>query len=389
MRGGGVGFYVRNGIQAEIIEGLSPFENKIIESLTVQLTYPDKKVILVSSIYRSNGPLPNVTASQQLERFMTKFSQLLADIKGTKKLSYLFLDANINILNLQSSEISNYMNCILANSYLQLVRKATRIQNDSRTLIDHILSNTQSLEICSGTLISDISDHFFTFVLPCVSTTSKQQHRTISTRDFSIHNLLGFKGDLSQTNWNHVYRSVNVNVAYDEFWNTYSNLYENRFPLKRKRSNKNIHKQQNFMTRGLLISRSNKNILHKSSVSNPTALNIQKYKNFKTIYQRVIRAAKKLYFTSKLEENAGNPKKTWETLNEILGKCKKSENIDKICKNGVTISDPVEIANSFNNFFTAVGQQISDSVPPVQKNPGDYINYGRAVPDMLLQNTTP
>jgi hypothetical protein len=43
MRGGGVGFYVRNGIQSEIIEGLSPFENKIIESLTVQLTYPDKK----------------------------------------------------------------------------------------------------------------------------------------------------------------------------------------------------------------------------------------------------------------------------------------------------------------------------------------------------------
>jgi hypothetical protein len=51
------------------------------------------------------------------------------------------------------------------------------------------------------------------------------------------------------------------------------------------------------------------------SISDPSAANIQKYKNFKSIYQRVIRGAKKLYFTNKLEENLGNPKKTWETLN--------------------------------------------------------------------------
>jgi exonuclease III len=35
MRGGGVGFYVRNGINVEIIEDLSPFENKIIEAVTI------------------------------------------------------------------------------------------------------------------------------------------------------------------------------------------------------------------------------------------------------------------------------------------------------------------------------------------------------------------
>ncbi len=72
-------------------------------------------------------------------------------------------------------------------------------------------------------------------------------------------------------------------------------------------------------------------------------------------------------------------------MNEILGKTKKSETVENICKNGVNVTDPVEIANCFNTFFTAVGQQISDSVPPVLKNPEEYINYGRAVPDLLLQ----
>jgi hypothetical protein len=70
MRGGGVGFYIKKGIHAEIVEEMSPFENKIIEALTVKIMYPDNKSMLLTSIYRSNSALPNVTASQQMDRFM-------------------------------------------------------------------------------------------------------------------------------------------------------------------------------------------------------------------------------------------------------------------------------------------------------------------------------
>jgi len=166
MRGGGVGFYVRNGIQAEVIEDLSPFENKIIEALTIRITYPDNKSMLLTSLYRSNGILANVTPSQQLDRFMEKFSQLLSDLNATQKMSYVFLDSNINILNLHSPDIANYLNCIFSKGYLQIIQKATRLHNDAKSLIDHILFNSGDLEIYSGTLISDLSDHFFTFVLP-------------------------------------------------------------------------------------------------------------------------------------------------------------------------------------------------------------------------------
>ena len=38
MRGGGVGFYIRDNLNAKIIENLSPFENKIIVALTIQLS---------------------------------------------------------------------------------------------------------------------------------------------------------------------------------------------------------------------------------------------------------------------------------------------------------------------------------------------------------------
>jgi len=389
MRGGGVGFYVRNGLVAEIIEYLSPFESKIIEALTIKLTYPDNKSVLLTSIYRSNGPIANVTPSQQLDRFMEKFSLLLSDLNATNKTSYVFLDSNINLLNLHLPDVSNYMNVILEKSFLQIILKATRIHNESKTLIDHVLTNSGSLQFCSGTLVSDVSDHFFTFVLPNQAHPCKQIHRTIVSRDFSGPRLLEFKEELGRTNWNSVYDKSDVNEAYEEFWVSYNTLFNRIFRVKRTRFNKNIHKKQNFMTRGLLISRNNKKLLHKSSIAFPTVENIQKYKNYKTLYQRVLRGAKKLYFTSKLEENVKNPKKTWETLHEILGKQKKSESVEKINIEEMPVSDPPLIANHFNRFFTTVGKQISDSVIPVSKNPEDYIDYGREIPDLNLQNTTP
>jgi len=50
MRGGGVGFYIRNHLNAQVIDELSPFENKIIEALTIKMSYPDNKHVLLSSV---------------------------------------------------------------------------------------------------------------------------------------------------------------------------------------------------------------------------------------------------------------------------------------------------------------------------------------------------
>jgi hypothetical protein len=51
-------------------------------------------------------------------------------------------------------------------------------------------------------------------------------------------------------------------------------------------------------------------------------------------------------------------------------------------------SDPTKIANHFNAFFTSIGTKISNNVLNVEKQPEDYINYGRVLPEMVLGNTT-
>jgi hypothetical protein len=296
MRGGGVGFYIKEHLNAEILEELSPFENKIIEALTIKLTYPDKKSILLTSVYRSNGPLHNVTASQQMERFLRKFSELLALIQSKRMEAYVFIDSNIDLLKLDQQNSSNYLNLIIEKSFLQAIAKATRCQNQSKTLIDHILFNLNSELVYSGTVISDISDHFFTFIAPPGHRKhSQHNHQAVVSRDYSLQNLNHFKRDLAITDWGAVLNSNDVNESYNMFWNSYKECHDANFPLTRKRFNKNFHKKQQFMSQGLLIY-------------------IERYKTYKTLYFRTVRGAKKLYFTNKLKDNAANPKKTWDTL---------------------------------------------------------------------------
>jgi hypothetical protein len=129
---------------------------------------------------------------------LEKFSLLWSDLNATNKVFYLFLDANINLLNLHLPDVSNYMNTILENGFLQTITKATRMHNDSKSLIDHILSNSRNLHFITGTLVSDISDNFFTFILPNSTALNKQPHCTVITRDFSGPKLIEFKEPLGR-----------------------------------------------------------------------------------------------------------------------------------------------------------------------------------------------
>ena len=128
------------------------------------------------------------------------------------------------------------------------------------------------------------------------------------------------------------------------------------------------------MTTGLLISRTTKLNLHKIALTDNVPYNWKQYRTYRNVFNKTVKASKKLYFLRNLEKNAKNPtKKTWDILKELTtGKSEQSQ-IEKININGKTVSDPTAMANEFNNFFTKVGRNIADSVEPSRVKPKDYL----------------
>ena len=100
-------------------------------------------------------------------------------------------------------------------------------------------------------------------------------------------------------------------AAYTNFSNTLNSLIDIFFPESNKKFNSNIHKTEPWMTVGILTSCRKKATLYKLQLKSPTVSNYSKYKTFRNLYNTVIRAAKKTYFYTQIENNSKNLRKTW------------------------------------------------------------------------------
>jgi hypothetical protein len=127
----------------------------------------------------------------------------------------VLLDANINLLSLHDNEIANaYLGAALEKGFFPTNLKASRMQNGSHTLIDHILTNNHMLNVTSGSILEDISDHFVTF-LQLSLTKNRAGTRKVTKRFFTTDNLNNFRNDLQNLTWQNVLQTNDVDIGYD------------------------------------------------------------------------------------------------------------------------------------------------------------------------------
>ncbi len=382
-RGGGVGFYIRKTYNFKLIQDLSPFHEGLFESITIEVSQKNFKLIL-SNIYRSPTISQGQTNSTQIANFNSNLDNLLQNIYLRNSNSFIFMDANINLLKLSNSKPAfDYLETVHSNGFLQLISKASRISGESFSLIDHLLCKNYDNSYKTATLVVDISDHFMNcLAIPNNIKQTKTSSDFKQSRNMSLTNLQNFKNALHALTWREVLTDHDINSSFNTFWDTFSTLFELHFPIIKTKFNKNLHPKNDFMTPGLLISRSNKNRLYKLAINDSNQF-LNKYRAYRNLFNTVLRASKKLHYETKFKQYAKNPKKTWELLNELTSGNKKKEGVSQITVDGVNITQPHNIANEFNKFFAAAGKKVAESVPPSSIDPISYLPYTN-VPDLDL-----
>ena len=98
-------------------------------------------------------------------------------------------DMNIDLLKCDThSKTNEYLDNIITHGYFPVITKPTRICSSTATLIDHIYTNNISSTHHSGIIITDVADHFRTFL---IIQNKKQCHRSsiIKTKSFSQSNI--------------------------------------------------------------------------------------------------------------------------------------------------------------------------------------------------------
>ena len=222
-RGGGVGFYIREGLNFKVIDELSLFNESIFESLCVEIEFPNKRKMLFVSLYRPPSH-KILTLSQQSDAYLEMLDFLLTSLSQFNFDSFILTDSNIDLLSLNHNNLSSkYLQSILSHGFLNIIHKSTFFSKYNHSLIDHILTNSHALSFISGVLTQDISDHCFTF---CSINLKKEKVAKVAknARSFSDFNTSKFYESLSNIGWSDVLDCQDPENAYNIFWDLFSTL---------------------------------------------------------------------------------------------------------------------------------------------------------------------
>ena len=130
-----------------------------------------------------------------------------------------------------------------------------------------------------------------------------------------------------------------------------------------------------WMTPAILCSINHKNKLFVEKLRKPSAANIANYNRFRNCLNKTISNAKQLFYNKEFSRCQNNPKKTWETLNELLKQKGNNDTLpSKIVSDaGAELNDAKTISEEFNKYFTEVGKKLKQNIHQKNIDPLEYI----------------
>ena len=290
-------------------------------------------------------------------------------------LAIILGDININLLSENNEKVENYLNNFLEKSLIPCITLPTRIRDYSATLIDHIfLKCPRKLlqnKCSSGNLIFDVSDHlpnfmFFNIDVPSIKDRPHIRLFSEKRKKLFLDNLVNEPSLINENDLGE------VNSSYDIFSTNYLNLFNKYFPYVRQ--SRTSYKNKPYITSGIKVSIKTRNKLYHKFLNNKNEINEGIWRRFRNKTRTIITRAQEMYYNKLLKSHQNSSRQLWNTFGKILNKNKQNKRkIGSLNINGDKISDPQTITDSFNNFFSQIGDNLAANF--AGNNTNEYKKY--------------
>jgi len=171
--------------------------------------------------------------------------------------------------------------------------------------------------------------------------------------------------------WTDVYDDSNPDTAYNKFIDPYKRIYDEAFPIKKK---KIIYRNSKpWLTIGLINSIKKKNVLYKKFLRTKLDVDKETFRQYRNKLHHLLKIAERRFHTANLFEAKNNMKKTWKILKTVIGTSKQELAQTEFRNANGKNTDPVSIANEFNIFFSSIGITLANKIPPTQHTFRDYL----------------
>lgn len=339
--GGGTAIFINNSMDCLVRDDifvLNDGNDVTFESIATEINNQDGQNIIIINIYRP--PVTNVNL------FLDQFEDLMNAVMKEQKLVCIMGDLNIDF-SIETPQSLCFLNLMSSFSMYPNINIPTRTTATSSTIIDVFFTN--SLEFFfSGTLLSDLSDHYPIFLaFPFLDGGDCENH--ISYHDTTLKNLNKLNVALSDHDWSDILDEKDCHLAFDNFVTTFENLFTKFCPYTSRKINR-FKFSQLWMTNEIKKLIRKKNCLFRKYKETFSINHEIMYKKFRNKLNNLIKTTKINYYHNVFNNSNFKMKEKWKLVNNILNKSKKQNDITLV-NNGATVKDNKEIANIFNNYF--------------------------------------
>ena len=357
--GGGVLCWVSDKISAKRRADL---EVPGLESLWLEIRSHNNKFLLCTT-YRPPNDLENYWVN--LQNSLDK-----CDLTLIPKIMIIG-DLNADPLTLQGKTLLKFAS---SNNFKLHIDKPTRITDQSSTILDQCLCNF-SKSIVSTDILPPLStnDHCTISVhLDFKVQKSNAYKRTMW--DFSSADVLNYQQCLSNINWDHCFENSN---DIDDITNSFSNNIMNAAKSFIKHKEVIVRPNDKAFYNGYLRRMKRKvNRLHHTAKSKNTSQYWEYNRQNRNFYFREVKRCKLEYYENiytSLDDKNLSAKSYFSTAKKLLPFKKQSStdnNLPPIIDNDNIVTDDLEKAGVFNNFFAEASKlDESQASLPINKNP--------------------
>ena len=135
------------------------------------------------------------------------------------------------------------------------------------------------------------------------------------------------------------------------------------------------HTIEPWITKGIIKSIEKCKTLYAKYLRQKDTDSETKYKVYRSTLQKILRTAKRNYYTEQCVSFKSNTKKLWQTINEISRKINdKSSLLDCIKVNNINYYDGKNICSEFGRYFSTVGNSLASKIPNSIKSINHYLD---------------
>lgn len=390
---GGLAIYIHDDYKYKKRDPLC-FQGDDWEALFVEVSSDFmKKPVTIGNIYR-----PGRNSQAQLLAFNKKLGTIIKTMGTPGKYQILTGDFNQDLIKLHTSAmVSTFYNNLIEQGFYPHVTLPTR-KDTTATLLDHIWLRsppstfTPPQTIGSYILTDKISDHMACICSFDIQNPKYEIPKFIDKRDISELNMQRFAIDFERQKVTDIIGpdlDTNASSSYDLFYEKFSLSRDKYMPKVKKRFNRKKHKINTWITSGILksINHKNKIYVHMNKYPKGSQMRTAKKEEFdayNTILKKVMRDQKKAFYHEQFSRYSNHIKNTWKTIKGILNQNRKNTEFPStFIEKGVELTNPQQIADGLNSFFTTIGPELANGIDVTGKP--DVLSYmGNKTPERFF-----